>query len=461
MLYEKILSYCKTITKGEIKDFSLKLLAMIGTLAIVTYSIRDILFDSFGSHGAIVVTIPLFAVALFAMITIVYMGDNVRKWKKYSLLSVVFSVLLCIAVLNPFLFVAVNLVILYLMSFSFLIVVGVKNIIKLINIFMYFGNILFIVIIFFSLNKLILGNNLLLENEYFFLAILIHLISALVMLFLIIMSIFVPIFVLDFINNKNKKWGRFIITIVLIALAVILSSNHLNEKNKKRKDPCYQMIIGKGSSWYQKENQICVRINDHMQTLMGADIESFKQYSGGFLGDKNHVYYDGKIIPEADPETFQSIEPEPSKIDEYPYIIYFKDETHVFFAGKVIQGANVDTFIALNNKYGKTSDSVYCGGDMLENSDSKTFELVNQIHARDKNQVYYGCKYFNADPATFHAINNSEFYADKNKIFFYGNSLKSVDVENFRVLDRGRCATDGKHYFNGDEIIEKSCDTSL
>lgn len=66
--------------------------------------------------------------------------------------------------------------------------------------------------------------------------------------------------------------------------------------------------------------------------------------------DKNHVYFQGNVMPEADLQTFKIV------CSDAPYQYYAIDKNHVYYCDKVVAGADAETF---NVVLKKTSNKQY------------------------------------------------------------------------------------------------------
>lgn len=83
----------------------------------------------------------------------------------------------------------------------------------------------------------------------------------------------------------------------------------------------------------------------HDTLRIEADVKTFKVLNSAVAKDKNHVYYFGEIIPDADPATFKPI----------GNSIYNRDKSHI-----------------------------WCGSDLLQDADYQTFEVDGTGSAHDK-----------------------------------------------------------------------------
>ncbi len=131
------------------------------------------------------------------------------------------------------------------------------------------------------------------------------------------------------------------------------------------------------------------------EIIVGADPETFSPFeiyesSRGFNYDKNHVYYMTEIVENADPETFVTWEDSG----------YGKDKNHVFFEKHLLTEANPETFEPINTTtdYGTDGEHVYFENILISQADPETFEpqestpcsdYCDYIYAKDKNNIYY------------------------------------------------------------------------
>ncbi|OAM29283.1 MULTISPECIES: DKNYY domain-containing protein [Eikenella] len=110
----------------------------------------------------------------------------------------------------------------------------------------------------------------------------------------------------------------------------------------------------------------------------------------GYAKDSRQVYYnfDGriKILPKADPATFVSMNDG----------IFAKDERHVFHEARILPGANPATWQKLTHDYSKDDKRIYYQNKPLKAADHDTFQVVqltrpqgyDWAYGKDKNQYY-------------------------------------------------------------------------
>ena len=139
--------------------------------------------------------------------------------------------------------------------------------------------------------------------------------------------------------------------------------------------------------------------NEFYREVPIADYKSYKRLSGNYYAkDKLHVYKvwantNGKyieILNEADPKTFEVI-----------FYRLGKDKNHVFYNGKIIPELNVDSLTVLCQKisdesttaYGLMKDHqhVFYQNKKMKGIDAKSFECIQQkpgVLYQDKNWIY-------------------------------------------------------------------------
>lgn len=146
----------------------------------------------------------------------------------------------------------------------------------------------------------------------------------------------------------------------------------------------------------------------------GYDESTFEVVGSMYARDKNHVYIDGLMIADADPDTFEPI----------PNSLCFRDKSHVWIYKDLLVGADPATF------------------EMMENTP----------YCRDKSHVWYEHKgelLVDADPATFEVLGNSHYCRDKSHIWFRTTLLPDADYATF-VADYESFAHDKYGGFTAD-----------
>ncbi|WP_180336319.1 DKNYY domain-containing protein [Pontibacter ramchanderi] len=109
---------------------------------------------------------------------------------------------------------------------------------------------------------------------------------------------------------------------------------------------------------------------------ISADINSFQVLKDKRYGkDRNHVFFEGRIIPKADPKSFQIIQ---SK----GYSTYSKDKTNVFLDDAKVVFANPEKFIPFDWPYAKDDRRVFCGTIPIEIKNIEEFIVTETSGAK-------------------------------------------------------------------------------
>lgn len=150
-----------------------------------------------------------------------------------------------------------------------------------------------------------------------------------------------------------------------------------------------------------------------------ADFETFQvlsSHNSRWASDKNHVYFEGRVLRSADPNDFEVFDRDNelsrSGDNEYKRArkirndvekfvdlgSYSLDINGVYWAEKVMPGADPGTFKQFDMPETEYSNSkawaldetgVYCNGRRLKGSDPATFRLLGFNYGVDKHRVYH------------------------------------------------------------------------
>jgi len=148
-------------------------------------------------------------------------------------------------------------------------------------------------------------------------------------------------------------------------------------------------------SFYIKESNVCFNARRYYPDIDGV---SFKYLNHTYVRDKNHIYvfdelkddeYGAKVqILNADPDTFEPIG---------HYTVYAKDKKHIYGCGRVINDADINTFEFIGDDFAKDKNHVYkearsyntlripnCAVGMIKGADPKTFN-IKEYQKENKN----------------------------------------------------------------------------
>lgn len=161
------------------------------------------------------------------------------------------------------------------------------------------------------------------------------------------------------------------------------------------------------------------------------------------------------------------------------YSPYSKDDTHVYYEGKIISNADVNTFVVLSCKatpeggcdiyYAKDKNHAYIsnydGNQIWSEADPETLQVVYGSILKDKNNVY-GLKsdcescVQKHDPITFVSLGGG-YFKDKNVIQYWYWSIPTNSTSTFQALGESGLAKDNEYVWNGLKIIERADPTTF
>lgn len=189
-------------------------------------------------------------------------------------------------------------------------------------------------------------------------------------------------------------------------------------------------------------------------TLKNIDRASFEHIAAYLWRDKNHVYAEHETslrpIAEADPATFRYLGQEDWAADQYhayyaarrvkhcirPDTLrligacYAADADHVYWDGKLLRQADPATWQPIDNAAGYSRDQhriYYCERPLPRSTDTASWQYLAHGYSRDRNRVYYWEKILpQADPASWQHLHDS-FSKDLRHVY-YGTRI--IPCEN-------------------------------
>ena len=158
--------------------------------------------------------------------------------------------------------------------------------------------------------------------------------------------------------------------------------------------------------------------------------------------------------------TYQVPGADSSSLVSFPNTRYAKDKNYVYYDGKVLINAQVDSFTVLNMSYGKDESSVYREENKIIGAEPQSFKLITQdqddfvygVYSKDDKDIFYDGVIVNnvCDKSSFRQVFKSKYrtrYARDNDCFYYGG--KQIPVKNpkgFKAFDIS-FSTDGETVF--------------
>jgi hypothetical protein len=184
----------------------------------------------------------------------------------------------------------------------------------------------------------------------------------------------------------------------------------------------------------------------------------------------------GKRVDKADPESFKLIKTQIIKTYEkdgeqrnnYLSDFFSIDNNQVYFMGKIIQDANPNTFKLYSGSVGIDDKFVYFTNHKIPNADPNTFEVLDigcgHTMYRDKNAAYkltsdYKYEESNIEIIDFYDMKSFEYLGecshytkDKNGIYYNHEKIEGADIKTFEVYFPPHEAAKDKngHYYKGE-----------
>lgn len=164
-----------------------------------------------------------------------------------------------------------------------------------------------------------------------------------------------------------------------------------------------------------------------VQSIPGADAATFRPLADPlYARDHNHIYYEGQVIPGADPTSFEQVGSS-----------YWKDKNRVYFQGAPIPGSRPGSIKQLRYyEWAIDERNAYFHGNPINPRDLSTFQLVNEFWAKDSKQYYFagaGCRPLkNIDYASFTILRDG-WARDRYHIYFEGDVVPGVDLATFKI----------------------------
>ena len=204
------------------------------------------------------------------------------------------------------------------------------------------------------------------------------------------------------------------------------------------------------------------------KVLLNADPATFQVIGGLYSKDKNNVFvlscwgegYAGcaVILEDADPSTFTVISD-----------VLAKDSLHVFYLGKILKDADPVTIkIAGQEKYESRTElsfikdrshvwRVFGGGDakLLPNADPATFVPLTWYYSRDAKSVYFFESIVSgADPATFEVLKEIYYGKDKKNVYHAREIILGADAKTFISIGGGYFKDSTSVYKGGVKMLD-------
>lgn len=122
-------------------------------------------------------------------------------------------------------------------------------------------------------------------------------------------------------------------------------------------------------------------IYNNGKRILTVDMETAQYLGYLYFNDKENVYYDGKILPNADARTFKVLAEKPETVDTYYSTVYAKDIESVYYGTSVVQGADPATFAVADeyNIRGRDKNSRFYKGKVETVSNKQSSNNITQL----------------------------------------------------------------------------------
>lgn len=176
--------------------------------------------------------------------------------------------------------------------------------------------------------------------------------------------------------------------------------------------------------------------------LPEADASSFRKVNSWLGRDKNHVYYEDKLVEGADPATL--------KAKKKPLCADSKD---YYYKGEALHVADMGTFQVLrmddSHLWAKDRQNIYFDNMTISGADVGTFQVIKPYEAKDRKHVYYfGKPLDGADPSTY-TIMDGGYAKDSRHVWYYGKLVEGADAATFRAVGSDGSGMDKNARYKG------------
>ncbi len=208
-------------------------------------------------------------------------------------------------------------------------------------------------------------------------------------------------------------------------------------------------------------NKVFYYVDQFVKEIVNVDILTFVTLPLGFSKDKNELYFEGKILKNASPDSFEQLNELSFKDKNNIYLVKSWDSHYELCHIKNIETATVEI---LGQAYIKNKEVVYCDENQIIGAHPRTFKVIEGgYYSYDKNSVYYvGKKLSKLNAQKLEVINyqfirddkivfykdvkldldakdcillTDDFIKDKNNIYYKESLIKDADAESFEVIN--------------------------
>jgi len=195
------------------------------------------------------------------------------------------------------------------------------------------------------------------------------------------------------------------------------------------------------------------------KAIRGADVKSFKILNDDrYSTDKTSVYYYGRRIADARPESFRPLTK--MQTDNVNTAAFWRDEDGIYYNGKRIKDCDVNSFELINNLYARDNRRVYFTDRVLVGAEPASFRLLDESIGTDGKAIYVSVKRSattaDLDSLTLVDGQYGYFYRDKDNVYLVFLmqdepfvKAEGADPDTFTILERSYARDKNHVYFFG------------
>ncbi|MCA9353851.1 DKNYY domain-containing protein [Candidatus Nomurabacteria bacterium] len=195
------------------------------------------------------------------------------------------------------------------------------------------------------------------------------------------------------------------------------------------------------------------------QVLEDADPQSFVAldvvHGSDYAKDKNYVYYKGQVVKDADPQTFtqmlygyvtdkKNIFYEGNLLSTYDSFViidekYAQNGSYVFYEGQIVPKANPLSLHPF--EYGYYTDDASVFYNEVRLGELINFFMYNPDYAKTKEAIFYkGVLVPEADLSSFKVFfeNLSDYAQDNAHVYYKGKTLENLESSTFQILNKDK-----------------------
>ena len=192
--------------------------------------------------------------------------------------------------------------------------------------------------------------------------------------------------------------------------------------------------------------------------IEGADPDSFSVIDQSYAKDINNIYYDGKPVAGANPNSVALVTSElPEGSANSGYLI---SDGKVFCYGEIIEGADPTSFSYLLGSYAMDKDYLYYYIDIKipRKATPTAIPNANAGYIRHGEQVIYNGEVISNEAGDFKIISD-EYAIDASHVYSHGEIVEGMVPDGFTVISPYYRKDKNQAYYFNTPIPESDSDT--